>query len=876
MHIVLDRDDVTELFNWHGGQGSAVYSLASTGLEHRVSVEMIVEAVNELQRDLTREQHYLAERDLAPADRADVEARIESLLTLMENLEVTAFMSDEEREGNPIAKERAKELLREAREKGVALGRRGIAKANELAGRAAVQVGAAYEKLKAEHVKTVNGETCVCARKDNPAIGSSASSLGSGLPSHGRKKKPGVHRESLPAPKLFGIRETEERLGRALTPEERYQIEKAMYRLGRELVHREMVHAVRAASGESASERRAYAAEGRMGNPRDAERFPVYRYEGANKHHLEGAFDDFFQARRFAEGLVGDPVIIVDRHLQSGAGDVVWRSTGAEGHHRFRNPADEAGLRALGELGRRMGKEEIEKGLVVAVVGDGELYGASRSEGASSPRYWQQLRLDNEPFVLFHARGVPDALAARIEATGTSEQFYSDGYDAMNAVAEYLDEEPFYVSHAWSHGQAYDEGARESNPSGREERLMREAHSASAEVQQAGEMLAIAVTSEGTLYPVRKQTEALLKKKMEKGTYSKERAPQAFAFYIEEGARLLAKENQKSGEDKRPWFDQYPAAVRRIAAADVAESVEAELRIAMRERDETAETRAMRSPAEGGRRDSNPIYPALGPAPERRENPTSSGGETVPLKLLQPEVGRASNPAPTAASVSKAVERMVKRVRISGAQGMSIDDMDRRVLGSALRHGHLERREVKVGGHEETRIFLPSREGNPLEDGCSKEAISANIEHELHKHPEMPVAQGVAIAYSHARAQGCRLPARRKHNPTADVRVADEILAQMGGMRTLSVMVGAKNFVALENGVQFSIGSGAKDGINKVRIVLRPSDTYDVEFWKVRGTSMKKVSEWGDVYNDQLMDLFEKETGMYLTMARRKNGEAAS
>ena len=132
-----------------------------------------------------------------------------------------------------------------------------------------------------------------------------------------------------------------------------------------------------------------------------------------------------------------------------------------------------------------------------------------------------------------------------------------------------------------------------------------------------------------------------------------------------------------------------------------------------------------------------------------------------------------------------------------------------------------------------------------------------------------PRAQGVAIAYSHARAQGCALPPRRKHNPAGpggDTAVADTILEQLGGMRRLSIMIGAKHFVALENGVQFSVGSGAKGGINKIRVVLRPSDTYDVEFWKIRGTSMKKVSEWEDVYNDQLKGLVEKETGFYLRL----------
>ena len=85
------------------------------------------------------------------------------------------------------------------------------------------------------------------------------------------------------------------------------------------------------------------------------------------------------------------------------------------------------------------------------------------------------------------------------------------------------------------------------------------------------------------------------------------------------------------------------------------------------------------------------------------------------------------------------------------------------------------------------------------------------------------------------------------------------------------MMVGAKNFVGLDGGVQFSIGSGAKGRINKVVIKLDPSDTYTVEFWRVntRTYEMVKVDETSNVYNDSLMNVFEAATGMYLTFGRR-------
>lgn len=48
-NIILDEDLVNDLFQWHGGQDSSVYSLASTGLHDYVSVSMIERAIRELE-----------------------------------------------------------------------------------------------------------------------------------------------------------------------------------------------------------------------------------------------------------------------------------------------------------------------------------------------------------------------------------------------------------------------------------------------------------------------------------------------------------------------------------------------------------------------------------------------------------------------------------------------------------------------------------------------------------------------------------------------------------------------------------------------------------------------------------------------------------
>ena len=75
--------------------------------------------------------------------------------------------------------------------------------------------------------------------------------------------------------------------------------------------------------------------------------------------------------------------------------------------------------------------------------------------------------------------------------------------------------------------------------------------------------------------------------------------------------------------------------------------------------------------------------------------------------------------------------------------------------------------------------------------------------------------------------------------------VAFTILDQIGGQRRLVTMTGAKDFLVSEDSVQFAIGRGAKDGINKVVIKLNGWDTYDVTFYRVtkRGLNCKLVVE---------------------------------
>lgn len=94
--------------------------------------------------------------------------------------------------------------------------------------------------------------------------------------------------------------------------------------------------------------------------------------------------------------------------------------------------------------------------------------------------------------------------------------------------------------------------------------------------------------------------------------------------------------------------------------------------------------------------------------------------------------------------------------------------------------------------------------------------------------------------------------------------VANEILRQLGGAGRVSTMIGVKAFVGTENSLSFRFKARALQAINTVRVTLDPSDTYTVQFLRSNKNGVKLVSERSDVYCDDLIELVEKTTGLYL------------
>jgi hypothetical protein len=75
-------------------------------------------------------------------------------------------------------------------------------------------------------------------------------------------------------------------------------------------------------------------------------------------------------------------------------------------------------------------------------------------------------------------------------------------------------------------------------------------------------------------------------------------------------------------------------------------------------------------------------------------------------------------------------------------------------------------------------------------------------------------------------------------------------------------MTGARDFVSIENGIQFKIPK-SRNGINFVKITLNSMDTYNIEFGKIVNYTYKEVSYVGNVFFDKLQEVFTENTGLY-------------
>lgn len=103
--------------------------------------------------------------------------------------------------------------------------------------------------------------------------------------------------------------------------------------------------------------------------------------------------------------------------------------------------------------------------------------------------------------------------------------------------------------------------------------------------------------------------------------------------------------------------------------------------------------------------------------------------------------------------------------------------------------------------------------------------------------------------------------------------VPEEILRQLGGNRFVA-MTGASSFAGSKDALSFKLRTGAA-GIRGVRIVLDPSDTYNVAFykWTMKGgvKHFGIVKQVDGVYADQLREVFTRATGLETSLGTMRN-----
>lgn len=97
------------------------------------------------------------------------------------------------------------------------------------------------------------------------------------------------------------------------------------------------------------------------------------------------------------------------------------------------------------------------------------------------------------------------------------------------------------------------------------------------------------------------------------------------------------------------------------------------------------------------------------------------------------------------------------------------------------------------------------------------------------------------------------------------MEVAKEILRQLGDRRFV-VMTGANTFMGTANSLTFKLPNTkdfVKDGINYVGIHLNAKDLYNVFYYRKWGKKVTLQDYALDIYNDMLVENFEKTTGLY-------------
>ena len=98
--------------------------------------------------------------------------------------------------------------------------------------------------------------------------------------------------------------------------------------------------------------------------------------------------------------------------------------------------------------------------------------------------------------------------------------------------------------------------------------------------------------------------------------------------------------------------------------------------------------------------------------------------------------------------------------------------------------------------------------------------------------------------------------------------IANQLTRSEKGIRVLAMMIGAKNFISLDAGLQFQFAkfSGCKS--NYCSIELLPDDTYHMRLYSIRSAAIKSHYDESGLYCDQIGEIFQRETGLVLGVPR--------
>lgn len=93
--------------------------------------------------------------------------------------------------------------------------------------------------------------------------------------------------------------------------------------------------------------------------------------------------------------------------------------------------------------------------------------------------------------------------------------------------------------------------------------------------------------------------------------------------------------------------------------------------------------------------------------------------------------------------------------------------------------------------------------------------------------------------------------------------IIETIIEQMGGLGRIRAMIGGRVLTdAANNGIHIRFSN--RRGPNVVKVYYDAGrDLYNVEFGRVHG-KYRVLETFDGVYGDQLIPLFEEETGLYL------------